>query len=330
MILILSSPSEYSTNRVTEWIDKLGGRYIRLNDTLLYNFHTTFECSFIDGKEDFLIGTPDKSFALSEIHIVWFRRWTNKDYMRGLFSLSERKEWASNLVHHLSRETSTAGQFFLHLLRDKRWLDPPAAARDIKKHEVLSMAREEGLDTPNTLVTNHKERVLAFLKQQGRIITKPLSEITFFNSSEFEFLCYTHEVTEADLLPLADWFYPSLFQELIDKRMEIRTFYLDGQCYSMGIFSQQDEQTRIDFRNYDPSRPSRMIPYRLPDRITASIDRLMRRLNLSTGSVDLIRSTDGRYYFLEVNPVGQFGMTSGPCNYPLEKRIAQYLIDHDR
>ena len=30
--------------------------------------------------------------------------------------------------------------------------------------------------------------------------------------------------------------------------------------------------------------------------------------------------------FLEVNPVGQFGMVSLPCNYQLEKRIAQYLI----
>jgi hypothetical protein len=35
----------------------------------------------------------------------------------------------------------------------------------------------------------------------------------------------------------------------------------------------------------------------------------------------------GEYVFLEVNPIGQFGMVSAPCNYNLEKKIAQYLIN---
>lgn len=33
------------------------------------------------------------------------------------------------------------------------------------------------------------------------------------------------------------------------------------------------------------------------------------------------------YIFLEVNPVGQFNMTSVPCNYNLEKIIAQKLVN---
>jgi D-alanine-D-alanine ligase-like ATP-grasp enzyme len=52
----------------------------------------------------------------------------------------------------------------------------------------------------------------------------------------------------------------------------------------------------------------------------------MRLTNLDCGSIDLIYSTDEKYYFLEVNPVGQFGMVSYPCNYQLEKKIAIELI----
>jgi hypothetical protein len=33
--------------------------------------------------------------------------------------------------------------------------------------------------------------------------------------------------------------------------------------------------------------------------------------------------------FLEVNPTGQYGMVSDPCNYYLDKKIAEYLIDYD-
>lgn len=51
----------------------------------------------------------------------------------------------------------------------------------------------------------------------------------------------------------------------------------------------------------------------------------MRIISLETGSIDLILTKDGLFIFLEVNPVGQFGMTSYPCNYYLEKLIAMEL-----
>ena len=52
----------------------------------------------------------------------------------------------------------------------------------------------------------------------------------------------------------------------------------------------------------------------------------MEDLKLETGSLDLIKTPDGRIVFLEVNPVGQFGMISKPCNYHLERKVAEFLI----
>ena len=51
----------------------------------------------------------------------------------------------------------------------------------------------------------------------------------------------------------------------------------------------------------------------------------MDALHLETGSLDLVKTIDGRLVFLEVNPVGQFGMVSIPCNYHLERNIAAAL-----
>ena len=59
----------------------------------------------------------------------------------------------------------------------------------------------------------------------------------------------------------------------------------------------------------------------------------MQGLELETGSLDLLVTPDGREVFLEVNPVGQLGMVSHPCNYQLERKIAQLLLrkeDHGR
>jgi glutathione synthase/RimK-type ligase-like ATP-grasp enzyme len=98
----------------------------------------------------------------------------------------------------------------------------------------------------------------------------------------------------------------------------------------MAIFSQGDAQTRVDMRVYNHARPNRMVPARLPAAVTAAIVRFMEMVGLKTGSLDLIRTHDGRHLFLEVNPGGQFGMVSEPCNYYLEREVAQYLLRKDR
>ena len=76
-------------------------------------------------------------------------------------------------------------------------------------------------------------------------------------------------------------------------------------------------------------QPIRYIPYKLPLNIEKKLLKLVDHFNYTTGSIDIIKSIDGDYIFLEFNSVGQFGMTSKPCNYFLEKKIAEYLIKKD-
>jgi glutathione synthase/RimK-type ligase-like ATP-grasp enzyme len=93
----------------------------------------------------------------------------------------------------------------------------------------------------------------------------------------------------------------------------------------MAILSQNDEQTKIDFRHYNAQKPNRNVPYLLPEEISIKIDRLMKKLRLKTGSVDMIVTGADEFFFLEVNPVGQFLNVSHTCNYNLEKKVAAYL-----
>ena len=87
---------------------------------------------------------------------------------------------------------------------------------------------------------------------------------------------------------------------------------------------------RADFRRYNAHRPNRTVPYRLPAGLAAGLRALLDELRMETASVDFIRTPGGRHVFLEVNPAGQFGMMSHPCNYRLEKRVASYLIERSR
>lgn len=96
----------------------------------------------------------------------------------------------------------------------------------------------------------------------------------------------------------------------------------------MAIFSQLDTESELDFRDVDVNgaHPNRMVPYQLPNDIGLRIRQLMKRLNLESGSIDMIVDDNDDYYFLEVNPVGQFNFVSEVCNYYIEKDIAFSLI----
>lgn len=199
--------------------------------------------------------------------------------------------------------------------------------QDINKMYALDCAKRSGLKIPDTLITNNKEQLVNFFNKYSRIISKPITNnIDFEIEDKVLFANYTEEVTKEDIHILNDLFYPTLFQEYIEKKCEIRVFVLKGKCYSMAIFSQLDEQTRIDFRNYNTIKPNRNVPFQLPELIENSIIGFMKEIKQDTGSIDLIMKENNEFVFLEVNPVGQFGMVSGPCNYYIEKRIAEYLI----
>jgi glutathione synthase/RimK-type ligase-like ATP-grasp enzyme len=68
----------------------------------------------------------------------------------------------------------------------------------------------------------------------------------------------------------------------------------------------------------------------MPTEIEDKIIKFMKKVGMISGSLDVLVSTDKKYYFLEVNPIGLFAQVSQPCNYYLEKKVAEYLINYDQ
>jgi ATP-GRASP peptide maturase of grasp-with-spasm system len=330
MILIFSRNLESSTNSIIEWIEKLGGNCKQINDTDLKTFDKGYALQISGDGEGINFDYPALNFDIEEVSIIWFRRWIYPESFNNLLNLSEDKHWALGIFEHLYKEVNTLSDAFFSLFKNKNWFDRPEYIRRVKKIDVLNLAQKYGLKIPTTFITNNRDRALEFLKTYGRLISKPISDIAYFDNDSYEFKLLTTEVTEELLLASNEWFYPTLFQQLLEKRSDLRVFYLAGQCYAMAILSQFDPDTIIDFRNYNGKKFARMIPYKLPAEIELSVNDLMKELQLKNGSLDFVLTTNGDHYFLEVNPLGQFGMTSYPCNYKLEKKIAQYLIENDK
>lgn len=256
---------------------------------------------------------------------VWYRRKINSFPVE--YSLKQAHfQTQYTLKRFLIDEFNGIHSFLFHTIDRHKWLNDPLSEERLNKLQVLALARKHGIPTPFTEVVTTRAAIVQLLDSYEELIVKPISECIFLESANGdEFKMLTKTINSANLRMVPEKFFPSLVQEKVVKKFEIRTFYLDGDCYSMAIFSQNNRKTKEDFRNYDTQRPNRTVPYKLPTDLEEKLDLLMKSLSFRTGSIDLMVDMEGNYHFLEINPEGQFGMVSHPCNYYLEKKLAQLL-----
>jgi ATP-GRASP peptide maturase of grasp-with-spasm system len=227
-------------------------------------------------------------------------------------------------VTNIAKELAAVRELLFHRLKDKMKLTN-SRQLSVNKLVVFEKASKAGFNVPDYLITNNKEDLKAFYNKHDKIVCKDIDTPLVIQSFQEQALSYVELIEEKFINDLPEMFMLSLFQAYIEKEIEIRAFVLDKEIYSMAIFSQGDAKTAVDFRKYNTMQPNRNVPYKLPEKIECQIIELMSRLDLITGSVDLIKNTSGDYTFLEVNPVGQFGMVSYPCNYNLEQKVAKFL-----
>lgn len=293
MISILTYQEDQTTQHVIDWIN--------------YN------------NELFSIIVPENFFYSQALHIsninnveiknnpFWFRKWK-------LPNKTNDKESFLMILNAFVNQNKT-----------NFWINKPMDMF-IGKGAQLQTAYSCGFKIPNTVITMNKEAIKAFLLENERSIIK-LNNITSDKIKNNK-LNYTQLLTTKDIDSL-EINEPCIIQEYIDKEIEIRTFFLDGNCHSMAIFSQNDDRTKIDYRNYNFNQPNRNVPIKLPEKIEDQILLLMKKLEMNSGSLDIILTPKGEFVFLEVNPVGQFEMVSYPCNYQLEKKVANLLIKYN-
>ncbi|MEO9210976.1 MAG: grasp-with-spasm system ATP-grasp peptide maturase [Ginsengibacter sp.] len=315
MILILSMDMEQSTDKVIDWLEYFNLPFVRINVTDIAQYDE--EIMWSADSDTIKIGS--NLIELKQIKIGWIRKF---GYFSSLeMSKSLEKVNSYTLKRYLQNEISSLREIILK--NDEiKWLCHPNAI-SVSKLKMLNEAKKLEIDIPKTyIVNNKKDLVKLFNDLNCKIIFKSIKDTTQIKLEETSYFSLTSVLTKEKISSLPEIFLPSLIQQEIEKDFEIRCFYLDGEFYNTAIFSQLDKQTKIDFRNYNFKRPNRMVPYILPEEIKRKLHQLMLNLNLNTGSLDIIKSINGKYYFLEVNPTGQFGMISKPCNFNLEQKVA--------
>lgn len=317
-VLILSDERDKTCDVVCSYLYRLQVPFIRINS--ITSNKTDVVISGSSNEISVRLKFEENIVDLKNIKKTWFRRGLLYlcDYESFLLSLSELDQFIEN-------ESNTLKGFLYESMSANQKINDPTQY-NYNKLRALSNAVRVGFNIPNTIISRKGNEIREFIDKNERCITKSIQD--FYEKHISNHCIIVGEVSRVNLKDVSeDSYWYSLFQQEVSKKYELRVFYFCGKIYAMAIFSQLDKNSELDYRAVSPNdqHPNRMVPYKLHKDIKKKIEKLMKLLKLESGSLDFIVTPDNQYYFLEVNPVGQFNYLSELCNYYIERDIAKYL-----
>lgn len=303
MLLIITHKEDYTVDFVVNQLNAAAIPYFRLNceDLLTYRYNVSFPA-----------GKPLALEGIERFTAVWFRR-----VKKPVLTLAE-----AHMAEYVAGELLALLQN-LYLLLDCKWVSRPAYIYQAEnKLYQLKRAEELGFTLPETLVTNEKSALRDFYhRHQGEVILKPLHTSRVVQGEEQQVL-YTNKLKPEHVAQLDQYLLtPSIYQRNIPKSYEVRVTVVGREVFAAAVDSQVTAATRQDWRR--ERLPFRA--YELPVAVADKCVALVQALQLRFGAIDLIKSTDGQYYFLEINPNGQWAWVELDCGLPISRALITEL-----
>jgi len=261
--------------------------------------------------------------AKSEIPIrtVWSRRF-GRLHLGDHVSPEDREIATRECGHFLNAMRYCVGA-------DAFWINPYRVEFFATSKAVqLRLADHCGLRVPDTLMANDIDAIRAFLRQHGSVIYKPY----FPPQWQDEQRClygFARVLSEALLDdPQAVQFCPGIYQPQIPKAYEARVTVMGREVLACRIDATTESGEIDDWRTaHIGNKPFRVAPIALPESVRNSCFALMRALGIVFGCFDFTVDHDGKWYFLEVNPMGQFLWVEHECpEIPMLEAFCNFLI----
>jgi len=318
MILIVTNREDVTADFVVLELKKRKEAFTRFNTEDFpekVNVTAYFKNDKLRGQFNFI--NPKYTVSFSSIKSVWYRRPT----------LPVLRNIKPQYIKFCTQESVTLLNGIWGTL-DAFWVSNP---RNIYLAEnkiiQLMVASHIGLLIPPTLISNDYDKISNFFKKQNRnIVIKPIKNGMLDERS----ILFTNIVDSKDLasfkqsLPL-----PSTYQENIRKELDIRITVIGRKAFATEIHSQTNRNSSIDWRRaQDVNLPHRK--HKIPEDVKNKCVALVKKLGLQFGAIDMILSKSGKYYFLEINPNGQWGWIEKRTGYKLTQAIVDLLIKGDK
>ena len=204
----------------------------------------------------------------------------------------------------------------LIVFENVKWMNNPSEifTAEIKPYQ-LYLAKKIGFSVPETIISN-KARAL----NHSHLAIKSI-DTAILNLNEEEGFVYTEIYKREDLV---DNVYSSPFfiQQGLVPKTDIRVTVVRDKLVAIKIYD--EKKIDIDWRRIKDDLKYQCID--LPVDITSKCKKLLLQLNLTFGGIDLIHCND-KYYFIEINPTGEWSWLQQNTGVRIDELIVDYLTN---
>lgn len=315
MILVVSSTVDEHATAVLQQLDRIAAPATLLDLASFPGRMSMRQAYDPDGDDSTTLTLANgHAIDLASVNVVWWRRPRPFEVDAAIRRPGHRM-FAYNESHE-----AFAG---LWLTLDADWVNHPTSTETAaRKPYQLRLAQAVGLSIPRTLITNDPAAARAFVASQpGQTVYKSFSA-TQQDWRETRLL-RADEVEGLDNVAYA----PVIFQEYVPADVDLRVTVIGDAIFPAAIHS-QDSSYPVDFR-MDMSA-ARVEATCLPQAVEHGLKALMARLGIVYGAIDMRRTPEGAYVFLEVNPAGQWLFIESRTGQPITTALADHLAARDR
>lgn len=314
-VLLITNKADVTTDFVIKRLTERQASFYRFNtedlltrNTLSFNFHN----------DEFILFDNEKNLKIDLLKVksVYYRRPVTPSFPNNELTEGEEKFLINEITYSL--------EGLYRILQNAYWISSVFSIREAEnKIFQLRIAKEMGFKVPASLITNRSEIASKFIDKNITII-KPI-KTGLIDDIKNDKVIFTTLLKDKNGLERIQ-FCPTYFQAFINKVADIRVTVVGKKIFSALIFSQEHNETKVDWRNGENLK----LQYQkilLAEELSALCIKLTERLGLNFGAIDLVKDENNNFYFLEINPNGQWAWIEKQLNYSISDEICNQLIN---
>ncbi|MCF3960927.1 ATP-grasp ribosomal peptide maturase [Streptomyces fuscigenes] len=256
---------------------------------------------------DGTLSTPTRKAALRNVRSLYYRRpsgftFPHLDEQDARFAITQARYGLGGVLASLP---------------DCLYVNHPHQISDAEfKPSGLLRAAESEFLVPPTLITSDPAAVRSFITEHGPTIYKPLWAPLYLVDGEAEAVKVAEVAADEITDAVAGTVH--LFQQRVDKVADARVTVIGDEIFPVRI-----DSDLLDWRtDYDKLKYS--VP-NLPSGLDASMLHYLARYGLVFGAFDFAIDAEGRWWFLECNPSGQWAWLEPETGLPMIATMADLL-----
>jgi glutathione synthase/RimK-type ligase-like ATP-grasp enzyme len=202
-----------------------------------------------------------------------------------------------------------------------RWMNHPRATY-LAEHKAfqLRVADDLGFAVPETLVTNSQRYLKDWMPPDASVAVKGLDTVLVRTEATETFGFTTFSTLGAlDREEFRE--APVVVQRAVTEKLDIRVTVVAQQVFAAEITGREGP---IDGDWRTLKDQARFSSHSLPKVIHDRCIELVMSLGLEFGAIDLALA-DRQYWFLEINPTGEWGWLVDTAGLPIDAAIADWL-----